>query len=89
MPKDIGMTFAQSVVLVVSSLLLGACSQWPTKVQPTLMVGGDRDAHGCIGSAGYSWCGQENACVRPWELARQKGLNFDGDHAYDQYCAGK
>ncbi len=33
------------------------------------MVGGDRDAHGCIGSAGYSWCAKENACVRPWELA--------------------
>lgn len=31
-------------------------------------VGGDRDAHGCIGSAGYLWCGKQNQCVRPWTL---------------------
>lgn len=35
------------------------------KIQP--MVGGDRDAHGCIGSAGYSWDEQKQECVRPWE----------------------
>ncbi len=32
-------------------------------------VGADRDAHGCIGSAGYSWCEQIGSCERPWELA--------------------
>jgi hypothetical protein len=31
------------------------------------MVGNDRDSHGCIGSAGYSWCEAANQCVRPWE----------------------
>jgi len=31
------------------------------------MPGSDRDAHGCIGSAGYSWCAAKNACIRPWE----------------------
>ena len=30
------------------------------------MVGGDRDKHGCIGSAGYTWCAGLNRCVRPW-----------------------
>jgi hypothetical protein len=35
--------------------------------------GGDRDAHGCIGSAGYAWCAREKACVRPWELLRREG----------------
>lgn len=30
-------------------------------------VGGDRDAHGCIGSAGYSWCEVKNKCLRIWE----------------------
>ena len=34
--------------------------------QPQI-VGGDRDAHGCIGSAGYSWCAAKNKCLRPWE----------------------
>lgn len=31
------------------------------------MVGADRDAHGCIGSAGYSWCEAKQKCTRPWE----------------------
>jgi len=31
------------------------------------IVGGDRDEHGCIGSAGYSWCDDSNSWIRPWE----------------------
>jgi outer membrane lipoprotein-sorting protein len=31
------------------------------------MVGNDRDEHGCIGSAGYSWCEAKQKCIRPWE----------------------
>ena len=30
-------------------------------------VGGDKDEHGCIGSAGYSWCQEQQKCLRPWE----------------------
>jgi membrane-bound inhibitor of C-type lysozyme len=31
------------------------------------LVGNDRDSHGCIGSAGYSWCELKQTCLRPWE----------------------
>ena len=31
------------------------------------IVGGDKDAHGCIGSAGYTWCEVKNKCLRAWE----------------------
>jgi len=31
------------------------------------LVGGDRDAHGCIPSAGYSWCAEKSKCLRTWE----------------------
>ena len=31
------------------------------------MVGGDLDAHGCIPSAGYSWCEAKRKCLRIWE----------------------
>ncbi len=31
------------------------------------MVGNDRDEHGCIGSAGYSWCEVKQKCLRSWE----------------------
>jgi len=31
------------------------------------IVGGDKDVHGCIGSAGYSWCEAKQKCLRIWE----------------------
>jgi len=31
------------------------------------ILGGDRDEHGCIGSAGYSWCETKQKCLRIWE----------------------
>lgn len=34
---------------------------------PPLIVGNDRDEHGCIGSAGYTWCPIKNKCLRVWE----------------------
>ncbi|KVG68249.1 hypothetical protein [Burkholderia pseudomultivorans] len=48
-------------------------------------AGGDRDAHGCIGSAGYAWCEATAQCERPWELAKQKGF-ANSAQAYEQFC---
>ena len=31
------------------------------------LVGGDKDEHGCIGSAGYTWDETKQKCVRVWE----------------------
>ncbi|HOZ16512.1 MAG TPA: hypothetical protein PK234_01410 [Candidatus Portnoybacteria bacterium] len=31
------------------------------------IVGGDRDEHECIPSAGYSWCEAKEKCLRIWE----------------------
>lgn len=31
------------------------------------VVGGDKDVHGCIGSAGYAWCTAKQKCLRTWE----------------------
>ena len=31
------------------------------------LLGGDRDEHGCIPSAGYIWCEELQKCIRPWE----------------------
>jgi hypothetical protein len=36
-----------------------------TNNQP--IVGGDKDSHGCIGSAGYTWCEAKQKCFRAWE----------------------
>lgn len=37
-----------------------------TQTSPQL-VGNDADEHGCLGSAGYSWCELKNKCLRTWE----------------------
>ena len=48
------------------------------------VVGGDRDAQGCIGSAGYQWCEKLQQCARPWELlAAQAGAAADAAVAPD------
>lgn len=53
---------------------LSSCSQDPIIPDPHTspppahlrLVGNDRDAHGCIPSAGYLWCEKKQKCVRPW-----------------------
>ncbi|KKQ60701.1 MAG: hypothetical protein US81_C0014G0006 [Parcubacteria group bacterium GW2011_GWE2_38_18] len=39
-------------------------------------LGGDRDEHGCIPSAGYSWCESSSRCIRSWEEVCDSDLNF-------------
>ena len=39
----------------------------PATTPSTPLVGGDKDAHGCIGSAGYTWCASSKKCIRSWE----------------------
>jgi hypothetical protein len=40
-----------------------------TPAEESELLGGDRDEHGCIGSAGYVWCESKQKCLRPWEEA--------------------
>jgi len=54
---------------------------WPSSQTPVAvptkdgeLLGGDTDAHGCIGSAGYSWCEPKGKCLRLWEEACFVGL---------------
>lgn len=70
-------------------LNLTACVSEPTPVEPMPVraVGGDRDEHGCLGAAGYTWCGREAACVRSWELAAARGFESSAE-AFQRYCSG-
>lgn len=38
------------------------------QAQQTVMPGSDKDEHGCIGSAGYTWSELKKECVRPFEI---------------------
>lgn len=31
------------------------------------VIGGDKDEHGCLIAAGYSWCDAKQKCIRVWE----------------------
>lgn len=60
--------------LLLPLIFLTACSSSQSNSQantdqaaPPAVVGNDRDAHGCIGSAGYSWCEPKQKCLRTWE----------------------
>ena len=69
---------------LITLLLMNACAVAQTTPSPP-MTGSDRDIHGCIGSAGYSWCERENHCERPWELAKDKGF-ANTESAFNRYC---
>lgn len=36
------------------------------------IIGGERDEHGCLGAAGYSWNETEKECVREWEINEER-----------------
>ncbi|BCG65238.1 MAG: hypothetical protein methR_P3063 [Methyloprofundus sp.] len=55
------------------------------KLNKGKFIGGDHDAHGCIGSAGYSWCERTGRCERPWELAKKQGFS-NTKIAFDKFC---
>ena len=50
------------------------------------LAGGDRDAHGCIGSAGYHWCAKLDQCVRPWELEQGEAAAEISPEEFAAYC---
>lgn len=53
-------------LFILSTAVLGAGCEKSQSVQEQI-IGGDRDAHGCIGSAGYQWCESKSKCLRIWE----------------------
>jgi hypothetical protein len=60
------------LVLAIPLLFLSACSldtnrQVVNNNEELDIVGDDRDEHGCIASAGYTWCELKEECLRPWE----------------------
>lgn len=82
------------IVSVSLAACLAACTSGspPPAAQPPAQPssaerkpGADRDAHGCIGSAGYAWCAATQRCERPWELAEKHGLSRSAG-AFDTFC---
>ena len=86
------------VVLVVGGLYIyennkteQQIEQWyhpeDTSTTTIPIVGGDKDEHGCIGSAGYSWCAEKNKCLRVWE-EKCEVCAAVGENVYDMASKG-
>jgi hypothetical protein len=71
------------VVMALTAGLTACAVQAPDT--DTMTPGSDRDAHGCIPSAGYAWCARTQQCERPWELAEAEGFPVDQE-AFDRHC---
>jgi cytochrome b involved in lipid metabolism len=46
---------------------IGSIMNATTEGQSERIIGGDKDAHGCLIGAGYSWCPSTEKCQRMWE----------------------
>jgi hypothetical protein len=57
-----GMVFVSTNKKVEAPVIIDPIS---TTTNP--IIGGDKDEHGCLGPAGYSWCAVKNKCLRVWE----------------------
>ena len=53
--------------LLAGFIRLGLLCACQTPCTENQRLGADRDAHGCIASAGYVWSDAHQRCVRPWE----------------------
>ena len=60
--------FGIMLAVLAAVMLLFGCTSPPGEFDGNAPgLGSDRDAHGCIASAGYSWCEVKQSCIRPWE----------------------
>ena len=66
--KIIGLS---SAILIAGTVAVSTASAIAST--GTGMVGGDKDSHGCIGSAGYSWSDTSKKCIRAWEQESGSG----------------
>lgn len=68
-----------TLVLSIIALAFAACNNTtpqeadntdgqPSTTEEMPMVGGDRDEHGCIGSAGYTWSALRGECIQVFEV---------------------
>lgn len=63
--------------IVFSAMFLGSLAF----AQTTPVLGGDKDAHGCIGSAGYTYSQVKKDCVRTFEQKiKLKEIASKGDY---------
>ncbi len=82
-----GSRFRAMLAAVTVCVIISGCADRKAATDAAATpTGADRDAHGCIGSAGYSWCASTGQCERPWELAEQQGFDNTAE-GFAQFCS--
>ncbi len=54
-----------AIILVAAAAVFFMTGDNNANNEPKI-IGGQRDIHGCLGPAGYSWNETEEKCVREW-----------------------
>lgn len=72
------MSWIPSPMYGVPAIYPPVIQQYPAPQSPNYVpiVGNDRDAYGCIPSAGYQWCAAKQKCLRPWEESCQASTAY-------------
>ncbi len=68
--------------LLILAALAASCGQ---RHLATRLIGGDRDEHGCIGSAGYTYSYALHDCIRVWETGTR--LDHNGKSVFAVFSA--
>ncbi|MCX6709623.1 MAG: DUF333 domain-containing protein [Candidatus Woesearchaeota archaeon] len=66
---------------IIAALLSIGCS-------PKL-IGGEKDSHGCLIAAGYSWCEEKGKCLRTWEENCTVNETVQIANPASSYCISK
>lgn len=78
MEKNKLLVFAVAVIILVLALFYLSRGSTPNADQ---VIGGQKDANGCLVAAGYSWCEAKKTCIRQWEeyctAAPSKTVTFE------------
>lgn len=71
------------LIITLGIALLASCTSSQKKTEKDPAVGADRDSHGCIGSAGYTWSEVRKDCIRLFESGtRLEGTGDKNQTAY-------
>lgn len=75
-----------SIWLVCAGAFFASCGSAGGKktetgknTEKTAMTGNDKDEHGCIASAGYTWSEVQKDCIRLWEKGVRMNAVDDAD----------
>jgi len=71
---------APFLAIFIIALVSGCVQEQP--------IGGEKDEHGCLGTAGYTWDEEVHACIRDWELNENQKLAAEKAVDYLGYETG-